>query len=107
MTGSAAIIGGGIGGLASAIALRQHGWRVTVYERDAEIPATGTALGMWPAALRALDTLGVGDDVRKAGRPQNVGEFRRPDGSRIAAIDVAGLERRTGDRVHLLSRPAL
>ncbi|MFU8849720.1 FAD-dependent oxidoreductase [Micromonospora sp. SL1-18] len=107
MVDTAAIIGGGIGGLATAIALRRSGWRVTVYERDAEIPATGTALGMWPAALRALDTLGVGDDVRKLGRRQSVGEFRRPDGTRIATIDTARLERRSGDPVYLLSRPAL
>ena len=107
MAHTAAIVGGGIGGLAAAIALHHGGWRVTVYERDAEIPATGTALGMWPAALRALDTLGVGDEVRKLGRRQSVGEFRRPDGTRIAVIDVAKLERRTGDPVYLLSRPAL
>jgi 2-polyprenyl-6-methoxyphenol hydroxylase-like FAD-dependent oxidoreductase len=107
MDGTAAIIGGGIGGLAAAIALHNCGWRVNVYEREAGIPETGTALGMWPAALRALDTIGVGDDVRKLGRRQDVGEFRRPDGSRIGVIDTAKLERRAGDPVHLLSRPAL
>jgi 2-polyprenyl-6-methoxyphenol hydroxylase-like FAD-dependent oxidoreductase len=107
MAHTAAIVGGGIGGLATAIALHRYGWRVTVYERDAELPATGTALGMWPAALRALDTLGVGDDVRRLGRRQNRGEFRRPDGTRIAVIDAGKLERRTGDPVYLLSRPAL
>jgi 2-polyprenyl-6-methoxyphenol hydroxylase-like FAD-dependent oxidoreductase len=107
MTCTAAIVGGGIGGLAAAIALHRYGWRVTVYEREADLPATGTALGMWPAALRALDTLGVGDDVRKLGRRQNLGEFRRPDGARIAVIDAGKLERRTGDPVYLLSRPAL
>ncbi len=107
MTRTAGIIGGGIGGLAAAIALRQAGWRVTVHERQAEIPPTGTALGIWPAALRALDAIGIGAEVRDRGRPQRVAVFRRPDGSRIAAIDVDRLERRTGDRVHLLSRPAL
>lgn len=107
MRGSAAIIGGGIGGLAAAIALGQDGWQVTVHERDTDLPHTGTALGLWPTALRALDALGRGEDVRRQGRRQGSGEFRRPDGSRIATIDTAALERRTGDPVHLLSRPAL
>ncbi|OJF12693.1 FAD-dependent oxidoreductase [Couchioplanes caeruleus] len=107
MRGTAAIIGGGIGGLATAIALHRFGWQVTVHERDASIPGTGTALGMWPSALRALDSLGIGNDVRSRGRPQQGGEFRRPDGSTIGVMDTARMQRRTGDAVYLLSRPAL
>lgn len=107
MESSAIIIGGGIGGLATAIALRAGGWQVEVRERADAAPSTGTALGLWPSALRALDTLGVGGAVRALGRPQAGGAFLRPDGRRIARIDVAELERRTGDAVHLLSRPAL
>ncbi|WP_051799280.1 FAD-dependent monooxygenase [Catenuloplanes japonicus] len=107
MTRHAVIIGGGIGGLTAAIALRGDGRRVTVHERDAAPPVTGTALGMWPSALRALDTIGVGDEVRAVGRPQRAGAFLRPDGSRIVTLDMDRLRRRTGDDVHLISRPAL
>jgi 2-polyprenyl-6-methoxyphenol hydroxylase-like FAD-dependent oxidoreductase len=98
----AAIIGGGIGGLATAIALGNDGWRVTVHERDAALPATGTALGMWPAALRALDDIKTGHLVRETGAPQQSGEVRRPDGSRIVTIRTP-----TADPIHLISRPAL
>ncbi|GIM95533.1 FAD-dependent oxidoreductase [Paractinoplanes toevensis] len=100
---TAAIIGGGIGGLSAAIALHRTGWQVTVHERQTTTPATGTALGIWPAALRALDELGIGDQVRALGCAQNHGEFRRPDGSVITRLAVD----QGGDRVHLLSRPAL
>ncbi|MEU7610432.1 FAD-dependent oxidoreductase [Micromonospora sp. NPDC049204] len=103
----ALVIGGGIGGLTAAIALRRAGWTVTVRERDEGLPSTGTALGMWPVALRALDAIGVGDLVRRDGRRQQAGVFLRPDGSRIATIDVERLHRRTGDHVYLLSRPGL
>ena len=101
------IIGGGIGGLAAAAALGRDGWQVTVREREGGLPGTGTALGIWPAALHALDQLGAGDEVRRTGHRQDAAEFRRPDGSRIAAVDVDRLRRRTGDHVYLLSRPAL
>ncbi|WP_433374063.1 FAD-dependent monooxygenase [Actinoplanes sp. CA-142083] len=107
MTKTAGIIGGGIGGLAAAIALHKSGWQVTVHERQTTTPAVGTALGMWPAALRALDELGVGDRVREQGVPQRAGELRRPDGRRIVAMDMDRMERRLGDRIHLISRPAL
>ncbi|MET8837138.1 FAD-dependent monooxygenase [Micromonospora sp. NPDC004540] len=107
MGGRAVVVGGGIGGLAAALGLRAAGWEVTVLERSAALPATGTGLGIWPAALRALDTLGVGAEVRRAGRPQAGGAFRRPDGSRIATLDVDRLARRHGEPVHLVTRPVL
>jgi 2-polyprenyl-6-methoxyphenol hydroxylase-like FAD-dependent oxidoreductase len=95
-----AVIGGGIGGLTTAIALEQHGWQVELFERDAEPSGAGTALGMWPEALRALDELGLGDQVRKLGQRQTTGAFRRPDGSTIGSLDPR-------EPVYLLSRPSL
>jgi 2-polyprenyl-6-methoxyphenol hydroxylase-like FAD-dependent oxidoreductase len=107
MRGTATIVGGGIGGLAAASAMHAHGWNVTLYEREPSLPETGTALGIWPSALAALDFIGVGDRVRALGTPQASAVFLRPDGSRIATLDADGLQRRTGERVYLLSRPAL
>ncbi|MEJ3744588.1 FAD-dependent monooxygenase [Actinomycetes bacterium KLBMP 9797] len=103
----AAVVGGGIGGLAVANGLIRAGWRVTVYERAGGQPTTGTGLGIWPSALKALDRIGLGATTRAAGRRQPSGAIRRPDGSRIAAIDVDKVERRQGEPVYLLSRPAL
>lgn len=107
MTRTAAVVGGGIGGLAVANGLTRAGWSVTVFERAASQPTTGTGLGIWPSALRALDRLGLGGAARSAGRRQPSGVIRRPDGSRIATIDVGKVERRQGEPVYLLSRPAL
>ena len=43
-----AIVGGGIGGLATAIALRKVGFDVHVYERAHELTEVGSALSLWP-----------------------------------------------------------
>lgn len=101
MMNSAAIVGGGIGGLATACFLVEHGWGVDVFERSDALSSTGTALGMWPEALTALDAIGVGDRVRAAGSPQRHGQLRRSDGSVLANV-----ESHRGTTV-LISRPVL
>lgn len=101
MAGKAAILGGGIGGLTAANFLVRRGWDVSVFERSTAPPVTGTALGMWPQAVAALDTAGLGDRVRRLGALQQRAAFLRPDGSVIGRVDSA---RRTA---YLISRPAL
>lgn len=61
-----AIVGGGIAGLATAIALIRRGWEATVFE-ETESVVVGAGITMWSNGLAALDVLGVGDEVRAAG----------------------------------------
>ncbi|MBK8541534.1 MAG: FAD-binding protein [Ardenticatenia bacterium] len=64
----AVIVGGGIGGLAAAIALQQAGLEVRVLEQAGSLRAAGAGLWLWPNALAALDRLGALGAVRMAGR---------------------------------------
>jgi salicylate hydroxylase len=54
-----AIIGGGIGGLAAALACRRQGIEATVYEQSAALGEIGAGIAMSPNALKALRFLGV------------------------------------------------
>lgn len=92
----AVIIGGGIAGLASALALTRRGWEVEVLERAPEFTEVGAGLSLWPNALRALDALGVGESVR--GRAVLHGEvgIRDSAGRWLSRADTADLERRFG-----------
>ncbi|MGH8968292.1 MAG: FAD-dependent monooxygenase, partial [Actinomycetes bacterium] len=61
---TAVVIGGGIGGLASGVALARHGWDVTVVERATSLDPVGAGIAVAPNAVRSLDALGVGDATR-------------------------------------------
>lgn len=61
------IIGGGIGGVTAAIALKRAGMDVTVYERAEELREVGSGLPLWTNALRALHTIGLSDELEKLG----------------------------------------
>lgn len=58
-----AIIGGGIGGLTTALALRHFGFEPEVFEQAPELLEVGAAIAMWPNAVRVLLKLGVGEKV--------------------------------------------
>ncbi|WP_124727923.1 FAD-dependent monooxygenase [Staphylospora marina] len=62
------IAGAGIGGLATAIALKQKGFEAEIFERRENILAErGTALNIWSNAITALNRLGLGDAVVATG----------------------------------------
>ncbi len=58
------VIGAGIAGLATAVALQRRDHDVSVIERRSDT-STGAAITIWPNALAALDELGLGEAVRE------------------------------------------
>ncbi len=58
------IAGGGIGGLAAALALVRRGFYVKVLEQAHEIGEIGAGIQLGPNAFHAFDALGVGDKTR-------------------------------------------
>jgi 2-polyprenyl-6-methoxyphenol hydroxylase-like FAD-dependent oxidoreductase len=98
MRGAALVVGGGIAGLAVARGLLAAGWSVEVREREPGPPVTGTALGMWPQAMAALERVGVADAVRARSVHERGGALLRPDGTPLARI---------GGSARLVARPAL
>ena len=58
-----AIVGGGIGGLTTALAMTQAGFAVTVYERAAKLADQGAGITLAPNATRVLYHLGLGPEL--------------------------------------------
>src|SRR3990167_9145128 len=58
------VAGGGIGGLAAALALGRQGFRVKVLEQAPEIGEIGAGIQLGPNAFHAFDALGIGDKAR-------------------------------------------
>lgn len=80
------IIGGGIGGLTSAIALRQRGFAVTVIEKDPAWSVYGVGIIQQGNVLRAVDALGILDRYVDAGVGFDAVEVYAPDGTRLARV---------------------
>ncbi|HYZ77220.1 MAG TPA: FAD-dependent monooxygenase [Gaiellaceae bacterium] len=61
------VVGGGIGGLAAAIAVRQAGHDALVLEQAQALAAVGAGIALSPNAMAALERLGVADELRRRG----------------------------------------
>ncbi len=96
--GRALIVGGGIGGLATAHALLSHGIDAVVFERADDIDKIqlGGGFHMWANASRALQRLGLYDQVQAIGAPLDVVEYRTSRGRLLATWPVDELAREHG-----------
>lgn len=95
---TALVVGGGIAGMCTAIELRKRGVAVDLLELDKEWKVTGAGISINGAALRALKTIGVVEEVLELGAGSDgvnlcaangtvVGQLPTP---RIAGPDIAG-----------------
>jgi salicylate hydroxylase len=76
-----AVIGGGIGGLTAAVALRRSGLAVDVYEQAPELTEVGGGINMGPNATRILRRLGLAEGLDREGvRPVGSHQRRWQDG---------------------------
>jgi 2-polyprenyl-6-methoxyphenol hydroxylase-like FAD-dependent oxidoreductase len=79
-------IGGGIGGLTAAIALRQKGMRVTMIEKDPSWAVYGVGIIQQGNVLRATGALGILDQYVQAGVGFDAVEVYAPDGTKVARV---------------------
>jgi salicylate hydroxylase len=80
-----AVIGGGLGGLATAIALRKQGIDAHVYERAKEFRPVGAGLALFSNGLNSLDAIspGIVENLKRASCPLNQSVFKKHTGETI------------------------
>ena len=93
---NAIIIGGGIGGLSTALALNRVGIRCQVFEQAPELREVGAGLTVWTGAIRGLRQLQVSDRWWSLGSKVDRLEVRTSPGRTLAITSLSGLERRFG-----------
>jgi 3-hydroxybenzoate 6-monooxygenase len=83
------VAGGGIGGLAAALALTRRGYAVKVLEQSASIGEIGAGIQLGPNAFSAFDALGIGEAARaRAVYTDRLVMMDAIDASEVASVPV-------------------
>jgi len=85
------IVGGGIGGLTLATALRRHGFTPELIEHSPVWRSVGAGIAMQPNGIRVLHALGLGAAVERAGTVIRHWDFCDERGTVLAETDLEAL----------------
>jgi 2-polyprenyl-6-methoxyphenol hydroxylase-like FAD-dependent oxidoreductase len=101
------IAGGGLGGIATALALQHHGIEAVVFERAPQLRDGGAGLHIFTNGMLALAHLGVADQVAKIAPAQEVCHFATSTGRVIGEYPVGQFVERYGQPTVAISRSDL
>jgi len=87
------IVGGGIGGLASANALRQRGHEVSIFEQAPQLGEVGAGIQMTPNAVKVMRGLGLENELKSvAFLPQAIVGLDGKSGKQIFRTPLDGCD---------------
>ena len=87
------VAGGGIGGLAAALALARKGYRVRVLEQSAEFKEIGAGIQLGPNVFRMFEVLGLTEAIKGlAAFPENLVMMDALTGEEVTRVPIGSRE---------------
>ena len=101
------VIGAGMAGLSTGIALRQAGYEVEIYEKTSKLRPAGAGISLWSNGIKVLNKLGLGKEVAAIGGQMNRMEYRNHQGEVLNGVNLIPLMEQVGQRPYPVSRTDL
>jgi salicylate hydroxylase len=102
-TADVVIVGGGIGGLTLAVALRRLNISYIVLERNESMPAKGAGLTIAPNSLRMLQQIGLFESIAAGGQPW-LKQLVYRNSTHWRTLDMSVLQRDFGYHMYTIER---
>jgi len=101
------IVGGGIGGLTTAIALQRAGHRVRVVDQVRELRPAGAGISLWSNGVKVLNELGLGSRVADMGGTMERMAYADSTGAVLCDFSLSPLVQQVGQRPYPVVRSQL
>lgn len=101
------VIGGGIGGLTTALSLQKEGIDVTLYEAADRLSAKGAGIWMSPNSIKVMEYLGIAGKFLKTGIEMQFATIENRKGEEITVVPMAEIKKRHRYAIHSVTRQSL
>ncbi|MEO0349798.1 MAG: FAD-dependent urate hydroxylase HpxO [Cyanobacteria bacterium P01_A01_bin.15] len=102
------VVGAGMGGLTTALAMRQAGYEVDVYDRVKALRPAGAGISLWSNGVKVLNRLGLGDAIAAIGGPmEHMAYYGGQTGDLLTGFSLSPLIDRVGQAPYPVSRTDL
>jgi len=101
------IIGAGMGGLTTAIAMTQAGYEVEVYDRVGQLRPAGAGISLWSNGVKVLNHLGLGEEIAALGGAMERITYLTQTGETLTDFSLDPLVRQVGQCPYPVARSDL
>lgn len=101
------VIGAGMGGLTTGIALQQAGYTVEIYDRVRELRPAGAAISLWSNGVKVLNRLGLSKEIANIGGHMDRMAYFSHTGENLNDFSLHPLIERVGQRPYPVERTEL
>ncbi|MEA5462600.1 FAD-dependent urate hydroxylase HpxO [Leptothoe sp. PORK10 BA2] len=102
------IVGAGMGGLTTALAMRQAGYEVEIYDRVGTLRPAGAGISLWSNGVKVLNRLGLGAAIATIGGPmEQMAYYDGKTGERLTGFSLSPLVKQVGQAPYPVARTDL
>ncbi|MEL6385406.1 MAG: FAD-dependent urate hydroxylase HpxO [Cyanobacteria bacterium J06626_18] len=102
------VVGAGMGGLTTALAMRQAGYEVEIYDRVSALRPAGAGISLWSNGVKVLNRLGLGHEIAAIGGPmEQMAYYEGKTGDLLTRFSLMPIVERVGQAPYPVSRTDL
>ena len=101
------IVGAGMGGLTTAIAMKKAGYEVELYDRVRELRPAGAGISLWSNGVKILNQLGLGQEISAIGGSMKRMAYHTQTGATLTDFSLDALVNQVGQCPYPVSRTDL
>ncbi|MEM6425027.1 MAG: FAD-dependent urate hydroxylase HpxO [Cyanobacteria bacterium P01_D01_bin.128] len=102
------IVGAGMGGLTTALAMQQAGYKVEIYDRVSALRPAGAGISLWSNGVKVLNRLGLGQAIAAIGGPMaHMAYYEGKTGKLLTGFSLQPIVDRVGQVPYPVARTDL